>query len=144
MTVAGIVERLLRGDPAQAVGWLDRFKRPADAVAQSYRSRVAVRLADRDLPQAVRLAEGTADPVYRGLALARLATAVPKSDPKSAHALIEKAAEAVAADARSVEYGPEHRMGLAVYLLWQAQAVAYPDMPSLVAVALTTRPPVPA
>jgi hypothetical protein len=144
MAVGAVVDRLLWNDPAQAVPWLDRFKRPGDTLAQSYRSRVAVRLAERDLPQAVRLGEGITDPVYRALTLTRLATAVPRDDSKQAHALIEKAAAAVVAGPGSQEFEPEHRMGLAVYLLWQAQAVAYPDLPSLVAVALTTRPPVPA
>jgi hypothetical protein len=92
-----VLERLLAGDPARAVPWLDRFKRPREEIAQAYRSRVAVRVADRDLPQAVRLAEGIAHPVYRGLTLARLATAVPKTDPRLAHGLVEKASAAVAA-----------------------------------------------
>jgi hypothetical protein len=144
VTLTRVLERLLAGDPARAVPWLDRFKRPADSLAQGYRSRVAVRLADRDLPQAIRLAEGITHPVYRGLTLARLATVVPKTDHQLAHALIEKAAAAVAAGPGREGEEAEQRMGVAVYLLAQAEAVAYPDLPSLVALALTTRPPVPA
>jgi hypothetical protein len=143
MAVAGVVGRLVRDDPAKAVPWLSRFKRPTDPIAQSYRSQVAVRLAGRDLPQAVRVGEGAVDPAYRALTLARLATAT-GADRKLARGLIEKAAAAIAAGPGSEEDEPEQRLGVAVYLLWQAQAVAYPDLASLVAVALTTRPPVPA
>jgi hypothetical protein len=144
MALTGVLERLLAGDPARAIPWLDRFKGPGEALAQSYRSRVAVRLADRDLARAVQMADAMTHPVYRGLTLARLATAVPKADARLAHGLVERAAAAVAAGSGRDGEEAEQRMGVAIYLLSQAKAVAYPDLPSLVALALTTRPPVPA
>jgi hypothetical protein len=144
MAVSGIVARLMKRDPEKAVPWLDRFGHPDDVIAQSNRSQVAVRLAERDLHRAVRLAEGIGGPVYRALTLARLATVARKVDPRLANDLIEKAAAAVVTEPKPEAYEPGQRVGVAVYLLWQAEAVAYPDRASLVAMALTARPPVPA
>jgi hypothetical protein len=141
LAVSKVLERLRRGDPEKAVPWLDRFKR-IDFFADVHRSHVAARLADRDLARAVRLAEGIRGPNYRGLTLARLATVAHKADPPLAHVLIEKAAAAVADPNRKENEG-EQRLGVAVYLLWQAKAVKYPDLASVVAVALTSRSPVP-
>jgi hypothetical protein len=142
-TVSAILERLLKGDARQALPWLGRFPHPRADMAQSYRSRVAVRLAGQDLPQALRLAEALANPVYRGLTLAALATPMHKTDPKGAHALIEKAAAALAADPAEEE-ARRLRPGAAFYLVSQAEAVRYPDLGTVVAVALTARPLVPA
>ncbi len=142
-TVAGIINRLQKEEPNRAVGWLERFKDPGDDLAQESRAELAVRFAERDLAQATRLAEALRHPVYRSLARARLATAAGKSDPKRAQELIGQAVEDLTGGPPSERYEPEQRMGAAIYLLWQAKAVDYPDLASLVAVALTTRPPLP-
>jgi hypothetical protein len=142
LVVSGVISRLLQGDPEKAVPWLNRFKRPDNSLAQEFRSQVAVRLAGRDLAQAVRLAEGIGDPVYRGLTRARLATTARKADPALALGLIEKAAADIMAESKEEDHEPGQQMGVAIYLLWQAKAVAYPDLASLVAMALATRPPV--
>src|SRR5262249_5321905 len=57
-------------------------------------------------------------------------------------ALIEKAAAALVAYPIQEGQQPEQRLGAAVFLLWQAEAVSYPDLPSLIAMTLSTRPPV--
>jgi hypothetical protein len=142
--VSGIVRRLLQADPEKALPWLDRFQRSDDSLGPFYRSQVAVRIADKDLPKALRLAERIPGQVYRGVTLAWLATAVPGADRKLAHDLIERAADALVADPIKEGYQHEQRMGAAVFLLWQAEAVSYPDLPSLIAMTLSTRPPVPA
>jgi hypothetical protein len=144
LAVSSIVGRLLKTDPRKAVQWLERFKNADERSAQWSWSQVAVGLADRDLPKAVRLAEGIRWPVLRGHTLARLAVAAHKTDPKLAHELIARAAVDVVAESKHEEHEAGLRMGAAVALLWRARAVAYPDLASLVAVALTTRPPVPA
>jgi hypothetical protein len=142
MAVTRIIERLLRRDPEQACAWLDRFKQPRQEISQAYRAQVAAQLAGRDMARALRLAEGISAPVYRGATFARLATAVHKVDPRGAQGLIDKAAAALATP--DPEEYSEDRLGAAVYLLWQAKAVEYADLESLVAVALLSRRPVPA
>lgn len=138
-----VVERLLQKDPAQAIPWLDRFPHPDDATAQSFRSRIATGLADRDPSRALQLARGIRHPAYRGLTLARLATKVPRDNPKQAHKLIAEAAQAIDEPAAEDDEELLSRMGVAIFLLWQAEAVSYPDRASLVALALSSRPPVP-
>jgi hypothetical protein len=66
-----------------------------------------------------------------------------KTDSKRSHALIDKAAAALTAPPSQDEHEAEQRIGVAVYVLWQARDVSYPDLASLVAMAMTTRPPVP-
>jgi hypothetical protein len=140
--VSGIIGRIVKDHPARAVAWLDRFAHRDGAIADLHRSLVAVRLAASDLPRAVALADGIADPAYRGATLARLASACGKRDLRQAHGLIEKAALALAAEPRRAEDERDQRMEVSVYLLWQAEAVRYPDLASLVALALATRTPV--
>lgn len=142
MAVSGVLNRLIESDPEKAAVWLDRFKM-TDGLAPVYRSRVAVRLAKRDLGRAIHLAEGINREAYRGATLARLATAAHARDRQLAHNLVEKAVVAVTGS-QPEEGAAGQRMGAAIYLLWQAKQVEYPDLASLVAVTLATRPPVPA
>jgi hypothetical protein len=142
LAVSGIVARLLPDDPEAALAWLDRFKNQTFPSAQEYRCQIVIRLVDKDLPRAQRLAEVIRDPVYRGLTRARLATSVGLADRKKAHELIDLAANDLAAEPTSTRHEGELAIGACVYLLWQAKAVDYPDLASLVAVALTSRPPV--
>jgi hypothetical protein len=118
LAVTQVIERLVRREPDKAIAWVERFKQPGQSLAQSYRARVATRLADRDLARAVQLAEGLSDPVYRGGTFARLATAVYKENPKLSQGFIDKAAAALTAP-DSEEDDHEDRLGVAVYLLWQ-------------------------
>jgi hypothetical protein len=144
LAVSRVLDRLLNGDPTAAVPWLARFREPSGAMADPYRGWVAVRLAARDLPHAIRISESVRNPVYRGLTLARLASAAHPTDPGLAHALIGKAMEALATDPDRGGHDSGDRTGAAVYLVWQAEAVGYPDRASVVAVALLARSPVPA
>jgi hypothetical protein len=141
LAVYRIIERVRKVDLARAVTWLDRFHDPRSELAQSYRSRLAVALAARELPRALQLAEGIALPSYRALTYARLATGVNPTDPRMAHRLIDQAGAALAREpsAEDGEFG--QRTGIAIYVLWQAQQVQYADLASLVAIALTTRRP---
>jgi hypothetical protein len=141
--IGSIIGRLLKTDPRKALPWLDRFNKPQAPVASSYRAQVVLRLAKQDPATAIRLADGIGDPVYRGLAFARLATVVHKTDTKLAHSLIDKAAAAVTADSARNQDEPQQRISLAVFLLWQAKKVGYEDLPALVSAALTSRPPLP-
>jgi SHS family lactate transporter-like MFS transporter len=142
VTVSQIIRRLVEVDPHKAVPWLGRFKQPDDETAQSHRALVAVRLADRDWSQALRMVDEIRYPAWRAATLARLAAVAPRDDGKLAHDLIDKAAAALATEPKQDEREPAPRMGVGVYLLWKADAVKYPDKASLVALALTTRPPV--
>ena len=144
MAIGRVLDRLIPVDPVAAIPWLDRFREPGALQADPYRGRVAVALAGRDLPQAVRIAEGIKSPAYRGATLARLATVAHPTDTRLAHDLVMRAADALAADPDPKAHDSVYRMGAAVYLVWQAEAVGYPDRTSIVAVALSARQAIPA
>jgi hypothetical protein len=143
--VSLIVNRLLmKKEPEKALPWLARFREAGDPMSQTMRAQVAVKLADKDLKTALETAESLTDPLHKALALARLATSA-KVQPQQAHDLIDRAAALLVANPTAKdEYDSEPRLGVAVYLLWQAKAVKHPDLPSLVALALAARAPTPA
>jgi hypothetical protein len=141
MAIHHIISRLLQSNVQQAAQWLERLQRPDEREAQRWRALVAARLAPRDLAQALRLAEGVHAPVYQSQMWGALARIAHRTDVKRAHAFIDKAAAALVLEPKDNDR--QQRLGQAIALLWQAKGVGYPDLASLVAIALTTRAPVP-
>src|SRR5262249_2298893 len=106
------------------------------------RGDLAVQLLKKDRATALRLADGIQDGLPRAITYTRLASIEFKAHPKTAHGWVEKAGELLAAEAGDPLEGGQ-RLGAAVYLLCLADQMAYPDMASLTAVAMTARDPVP-
>lgn len=144
VAVSGIVSHLLQSDVKQALPWLERFRNPHDHYAEVCRAQVAARLARRDLPGAIGLAESIEDPTLRGQTWVQLAAMAQKQDRKLAETLINKAAVALADSGKpNDDHEPSARLSLALSLLWQAKALDYPDLASLVAQAMSARMPAP-
>src|SRR5262249_4680493 len=141
--VAEIVKRLSRQGPEKALPWLDRFTGGAGSPVGWVRGDVAVRLLEKDRDTALRVAGAIRNGPPRAITYARLAGIVFHADPKRAHAGLEEAGEALTAAEEEVLFESGQRTGAAVYLLCLAERMAYPDMASLTAVAMTTREPVP-
>jgi hypothetical protein len=139
--VRGIIQRLLRTDPEKTLPWFERLKLPQEPSVEATRAQVAIGLAERDFARARRLAESITAHEHQARAYLGLAGAARKSDVQVAHNLIERAAAALAAEGMQNERQTENRVGVAIELLWRAKEVGYPDLASLVVVALTCRPP---